>query len=79
MDLVIYREAFENCRDTITNNKPGPEKIDAAAISREKKALLSKTRLPRIVYIIEILFSDDEVELNLSKKGKGNKGKVYTI
>jgi len=79
LDLVIYREAFKNCGDIIINNKLGPKKVDIVAISREKKALLSKTRPPRIVYIIKILFNDDEVKPNLSKKGKGSKGRVYTI
>jgi len=77
LDLVVYGEALENCGDTIADDKPGPEKVDAAATSREKKASLSKTRPPRMVHIIEIPSSDDEVEPNPSKKGKGSEGRVY--
>ena len=63
----------------IADNKPGPKKVDVVAISCKKKALLSKTRLLYIVYIIKILFSDNKVKPNPSKKGKGSKGKVYAI
>ena len=79
MDLVIYKEALKNCGDIIADDKLGPKKVDIVAISHEKKALLSKTRLLYIVYIIKILSSDDKVKPNPSKKGKGSKGRVYAI
>lgn len=87
MDLVVFGEALENHGDTIADDKPETEKVDAAAASRKKKALLSKTRKkkvslsktqpPRKVRVNEISSSDDEVRPSPSKKGKGKEGRVY--
>ena len=87
MDLVVYGEALEDCGDTIADDKPETEKVDAAAASRKKKASLSKmrekkvslgeTQPPRKVRVNEISSSDDEIGPSPSKKGKGKEGRVY--
>jgi len=86
LDLVVFGEALENRGDTIADDKPETEKVDAAAASRKKKALLSKTRKkvslsktqpPRKVRVNEISSSDDEVGPSPNKKGKGKEGRVY--
>ena len=45
----------------------------------KKKVLLSKTQPLRKVRVNKILSSNNKVRPSLSKKGKGKKGRVYTI